>query len=165
MHLFANPVTYIYSYICIYTYVLHACPTHVTNSITCFIIHTPLRCLKELLDYNAEINKADEDGNNILHIACIHGQLHIVQFLLQHGLSVELRWLCVSTLKKLHYIICVYYSNGYLGTALSCAAHHGHNHIVKFLLSRDVSCDGSYAELKVMSISPLHKHRHKISHS
>ena len=42
-----------------------------------------------------------------------------------------------------------YYSNGYLGTPLSCAAYYGHDCIVKFLLSKDVSCNGSYAELKV----------------
>ena len=41
------------------------------------------------------------------------------------------------------------YSNEYLGTPLSCAAFYGHAHIVRFLLSRDVSCSGSYAELKV----------------
>ena len=69
------------------------------------------------------------------------------------------------TLKKLYYIICVYCSNGYLGTALSCAANHGHNHIVKFLLSRDVSCDGSYAELKVLLILPLHNPHKQVIHS
>ena len=57
--------------------------------------HVP-RCLKKLLDFKASITKADKEGNNALHIACIHGQLHIVQFLLQRGLSAELR--CVSSL-------------------------------------------------------------------
>ena len=56
----------------------------------CCIVHS-YRCLKELLDYDASITKADKEGNNALHIACIHGQLHIVQFLLQRGLSAELR--------------------------------------------------------------------------
>ena len=49
------------------------------------------RCVKELLDSSAAITKADKKGDNALHIACIHGQLHIVQFLLQRGLSAELR--------------------------------------------------------------------------
>ena len=49
------------------------------------------RCLKELLDFDAAITRTDKQGNNALHIASIHGQLHIVQFLLQNGLSVELR--------------------------------------------------------------------------
>ena len=40
-------------------------------------------------------------------------------------------------------------SNGNLGTPLSCAAYHGHDHIVSCLLGRDVSCNGSYADLKV----------------
>ena len=40
-------------------------------------------------------------------------------------------------------------SNGKLGTPLSCAAYHGHDHIVSCLLGRDVSCNGSYADLKV----------------
>ena len=53
------------------------------------------RCLKELLDFDASITKADKDGNDALHIACIHGQLHIVQFLLQRGLSAELRCVCI----------------------------------------------------------------------
>ena len=54
------------------------------------------------------ITKADEDGNNALHIACIHGQLHIVQFLLQHGLSAEIKYvLCthVVFLTSFMYII------------------------------------------------------------
>ena len=56
------------------------------------------RCLKELLDFNAVITKVDKKGNNALHIACIHGQLHIVQLLLQNGLSAELRYsLCSNT--------------------------------------------------------------------
>ena len=53
-----------------------------------------LRCLKELLDCDAVITKADKEGDNALHIACIHGQLNIVQFLLQQGQSAELR--CVA---------------------------------------------------------------------
>ena len=65
------------------------------NLIILICIHTH-RCLKELLDCDASITKADKEGNNALHIACIHGQLHIVQFLLQRGLSAELR--CVYTL-------------------------------------------------------------------
>ncbi|XP_065891015.1 transient receptor potential cation channel subfamily A member 1-like [Dysidea avara] len=93
-----------------------------------------LQCLKELLDGGADVTKVDKDNNNILHIACIYGQLNTVQFLLQSGLiSPEL-------------------SNGKLGTPLSCAAYHGHDHIVSCLLGRDVSCNGSYADLKV---SPL----------
>jgi len=40
-------------------------------------------------------------------------------------------------------------SNGKLGTPLSCAAYHGHDHIVSCLLGRDVNCNGSYADLKV----------------
>ena len=40
-------------------------------------------------------------------------------------------------------------SNEKLGTPLSCAAYHGHDHIVSFLLGRDVNCNGSYADLKV----------------
>ena len=59
--------------------------------------YTSYRCLKELLDFNASITKADKEGNNALHIACIHGQLHIVPFLLQRGLSAELR--CVASYK------------------------------------------------------------------
>ena len=51
------------------------------------------RCLKELLDGGADVTKVDKDNNNILHIACIHGQLNTVQFLLQSGLiSPELRY-------------------------------------------------------------------------
>ena len=114
------------------------------------IVHTH-RCLKELLDYDASITKADKEGNNALHIACIHGQLHIVQFLLQRGLSAELRCVNISISKSSPYCYLHSYSNGYLGTPLSCAAFYGHAHIVKFLLSRGVSCSGSYAELKVSS--------------
>ena len=44
-----------------------------------------------------------------------------------------------------------HYSNGYLGTPLSCAAFHGHDHIVKYLFSHDVYCNGSYSELKVFT--------------
>jgi len=61
------------------------------------------RCLKELLDGGAELTKVDIDNNNVLHIACIHGQLEVVQFLLQGKLSPELRyeashWYCgIST--------------------------------------------------------------------
>ena len=63
-----------------------------------YLIHTHAhRCLKELLDFDASITKADKDGNNALHIACIHGQFHIAQFLLQRGLSAEMR--CVYTCK------------------------------------------------------------------
>ena len=52
------------------------------------------RCLKELLDGGADVTKVDKDNNNILHIACIYGQLNTVQFLLQSGLiSPELRYL------------------------------------------------------------------------
>ena len=50
------------------------------------------RCLKELLDGGAELTKVDTDDNNVLHIACIHGQLDIVQFLLHGKLSPELRY-------------------------------------------------------------------------
>jgi len=51
------------------------------------------RCLKELLDFGTITAKVDKEGNNALHIACIHGQLHIVQHLLQNrGLSAELRY-------------------------------------------------------------------------
>jgi len=50
------------------------------------------RCLKELLDGGADLTKVDKDNNNVLHIACIHGQLDVVQFLLQSGLSPELRY-------------------------------------------------------------------------
>ena len=57
-----------------------------------YLTHTHThRCLKQLLDFDASITKADKEGNNALHIACIHGQLHIVQFLFQRGLSAELR--------------------------------------------------------------------------
>ena len=60
------------------------------------------RCLKELLDGGADVTKVDKDNNNILHIACIHGQLNTVQFLLQSGLiSPELRYqviICVLTI-------------------------------------------------------------------
>ena len=59
----------------------------------------------------------------------------------------------------------MYYSNGYVGTALSCAANHGHDHIVKFLLSRDASCDGSYAELKVLCVSPFNHKSEGLGHS
>ena len=59
----------------------------------------------------------------------------------------------------------MYYSNGYVGTGLSCAANHGHNHIVKFLLSRDASCDGSYAELKVLYISPFNHKSEGLGHT
>ena len=54
------------------------------------------------------------------------------------------------------FIVSPYYSNGYLGTPLSCAAYHGHDHIVKFLLSHHVSCVGSYAELKVFTKQQQH---------
>lgn len=110
------------------------------------------RCLKQLLDYNtAIITKTDTDGNNALHIACIFGQLHVVQYLLQHGLSAEMKY--VPTLNNQCSLqLLVYYSNGYLGTPLSCAAYHGHDHIVKFLLSRGASCNGSYDDLKVLFI-------------
>ena len=53
-----------------------------------------------------------------------------------------------------------HYSNGYLGTSLSCAAYHGHDHIVKLLLNRDVSCNGSYAELKVFRNLIINKGTH-----
>ena len=60
------------------------------------------RCLKELLDGGADVTKVDKDNNNILHIACIHGQLNTVQFLLQSGLiSPELRYqviICMLTI-------------------------------------------------------------------
>ena len=116
------------------------------------------RCLKQLLDYNtAIITKTDTDGNNALHIACIFGQLHIVQFLLQHGLSAEMKY--VTTHNENYYFFVMYYSNGYLGTPLSCAAYHGHDHIVKFLLSRGASCNGSYDDLKVLFIL-LYKYGH-----
>ena len=136
-----------------------------------YLIHTHAhRCLKELLDFDASITKADKDGNNALHIACIHGQLHIVQFLLQRGLSAEMRcvytcniasyWLTMVTtittrlLKTIYYPS--FYSNGYLGTPLACAAYYGHDHIVKYLFSHDVYCNGSYAELQVLTW-PMHK--------
>jgi len=45
-----------------------------------------------------------------------------------------------------------FHSNEKLGTPLSCAAYHGHDHIVSYLLGRDVSCNGSYAELKVSAV-------------
>ena len=73
-----------------YIYILYI-NTH-TNTHT----NTHIRCLKKLLDFCATITKSDKDGNNALHIACIHGQLHIVQFLLQHGLSAESR--CAYTI-------------------------------------------------------------------
>ena len=48
-----------------------------------------------------------------------------------------------------------FYSNGYLGTPLACAAYYGHDHIVKYLFSHDVYCNGSYAELQVLT-QPMH---------
>ena len=58
-----------------------------------YISFCTCRCLKELLDGGADVTKVDKDNNNILHIACIHGQLNTVQFLLQSGLiSPELRY-------------------------------------------------------------------------
>jgi len=50
------------------------------------------RCVKELLDGDADITKVDKEQNNALHIGCIHGQLDVVQFLLHGGLSPELRY-------------------------------------------------------------------------
>ena len=47
------------------------------NLIILICTHTH-RCLKQLLDFDASITKADKEGNNALHIVCIHGQLHIV---------------------------------------------------------------------------------------
>ena len=70
-----------------------------------YTINHTHRCLKELLDFNAAITKADKEGNNALHIACIHGQLHIVQFLLQRGLSAELR--CVYILVMYSLIVTI----------------------------------------------------------
>jgi len=49
------------------------------------------RCVKDLLDGDADLTKVDKDNNNALHIACIHGWLEVVKHLLQSGLSPELR--------------------------------------------------------------------------
>ena len=49
-------------------------------------------CIKELLDNDADITKVDKEHNNALHIACIYGQLDVVEFLLHSGLSPELRY-------------------------------------------------------------------------
>ena len=64
-------------------------------------LYTHSRCLKELLDSKSATTRTDKEGNNALHIACIHGQLHIVQFLLQHGLSAESRYVCASLYSNL----------------------------------------------------------------
>ena len=62
-----------------------------------------LRCLKELIDGDADIAKVDKEDNNALHIACIHGQLDVVQFLLQSGLSPELRYILIYQSMSSHY--------------------------------------------------------------
>ena len=58
---------------------------------------------------------------------------------------------CLYNYFVFHYKFAIFlmYSNEKLGTPLSCAAYHGHDHIVRFLLGRDVSCNGSYTDLKV----------------
>ena len=57
------------------------------------IMYVPIySCVKELLDKDADITKVDKERNNALHIACIYGQLEIVEFLLHSGLSPELRY-------------------------------------------------------------------------
>ena len=53
------------------------------------------RCIKKLLDGDADITKVDKEQNNALHIACIYGQLDVAQFLLHSGLSAELRYICI----------------------------------------------------------------------
>ena len=48
-----------------------------------------------MLDGDADITKVDKEQNNALHIACIYGQLDVVQFLLHSGLSAELRYVLI----------------------------------------------------------------------